>query len=160
MSDAEPTADPAAEPARRRRSGGRGDRAQGTTHGPEQRPFAQPRMRYRPTEVISSDELESIHQASMQVLEEIGMDFLDADARALLRTAGADVDPDSQRVRFDRGMVLELVAMAPSSFTLHTTNPAHDLQIGGDMMAFGSVASAPNVNGLGAGRREIGRAHV
>ena len=158
MSDAEPTADPAAEPARRRRSGGRGDRAQSTTHGPEQRPFAQPRMRYRPTEVVSPDELESIHQASMQVLEEIGMDFLDADARALLRTAGADVDPDSQRVRFDRGMVLELVAMAPSSFTLHTTNPAHDLQIGGDMMAFGSVASAPNVNGLGAGRRVGNRA--
>ena len=110
-------------------------------------------MRYRPTEVVSADELESIHEASLRVLEEIGMDFLDPDARALLRAAGADVDPDSQRVRFAGAMVLEYVAKAPATFTLHTTNPAHKLAIGGDMMAFGSVASAPNVNGLDGGRR-------
>ena len=59
---------------------------------PQQRPWAQPRMRYRPTEVVSADELESIHLGSLRVLSEIGMDFLDADAREVLRAAGADVD--------------------------------------------------------------------
>ena len=141
--------DTEAAPARRRR--GRVDHS--GPHVPEQRPFAQPSMRYRPTEVVSADELESIHEASLRVLEEIGMDFLDPDARALLRAAGADVDPNSQRVRFAGAMVLEHVAKAPATFTLHTTNPAHKLAIGGDMMAFGSVASAPNVNGLDGGRK-------
>ena len=35
---------------------------------PEQRPFTQPRLRYAPTEVVSADELESIHGASLRVL--------------------------------------------------------------------------------------------
>ena len=68
---------------------------------PQQPPWAQPRMRYRPTELLSADELESIHTGSLRVLSEIGMDFLDADAREVLRAAGATVEPDSQRVRFD-----------------------------------------------------------
>src|SRR5262245_66352517 len=75
----------AGEGLRRRRSGGRDAHARSTL--PEQRPWAQPRLPYRPTEVISADELESIHRASLRVLSEIGMDFLDASARELLKDA-------------------------------------------------------------------------
>ncbi len=110
-------------------------------------------MRYRPTEVVSADELESIHDASMGILEEIGMDFLDPEARELLVAAGARVEEGSERVRFDRAMVEERIRTAPSTFTLHATNPAHHLKIGGDSMAFGSVASAPNVYDADGGRR-------
>ena len=46
----------------------------------------------------------------------------------------------------------------PPSFTLHAPNPAHDLAIGGDWVAFGSVASAPNVSDLDGGRRVGNRA--
>ncbi len=56
---------------------------------PEQRPFRQPRMRFTPTEVVSADELESIHDASLRILAEIGMNFLDAGARERLAAAGA-----------------------------------------------------------------------
>ena len=163
----EPTGDPvidallgqreAAVPERRRRTGGHAAAGE-RSRLPPQRPWAQPRLRYAPTEVVSADELESIHLASLRVLEEIGMDFLDAEARALLKTAGADVREGSERVRFDRGMVLERIVTAPPSFTLHATNPAHDLVIGGDWIAFGSVASAPNVNDLDRGRRVGNRA--
>ncbi len=120
---------------------------------PLQRPFAQPRMRYKPTEVVSADELESIHDASMRILEDIGMDFLDPEARQLLAEAGASVEVGSERVRFDREMIADTISTAPSSFTLHSRNPEHNLQIGGDYMAFGSVASAPNVADLDRGRR-------
>ncbi len=135
----------------RHRSGGRAGHERHVL--PQQRPFAQPRMRYRPTEVVSEDELESIHDASMGILEEIGMDFLDAETRELLRAAGAHVEPGSERVRFDRAMVEERIQTAPSTFTLHATNPQHHLTIGGDSMAFGSVASAPNVYDADGGRR-------
>ena len=70
--------------ARRARADGRP-----TLRLPEQRPFRQPRMRFRPTEVVSADELESIHDASLRILAEIGMDFLDAGSRELLAAAGA-----------------------------------------------------------------------
>ena len=81
------------------------------------------------------------------------MDFLDADAREVLRAAGATVEPDSQRVRFDPGMVTELIKTAPAQFTLHARNPARDVQLGGDWVAFGTVGSPPNVADLDRGRR-------
>jgi trimethylamine--corrinoid protein Co-methyltransferase len=141
---------------RRRRGGGREGHERNPL--PVQRPWAQPRLRYRPTEVVSADELESIHVASLRVLEEIGMDFLDAEARELLRSAGARVEPGSERVRFDRAMVEDRIRTAPASFTLHAPDPAHDLEIGGDWIAFGSVASAPNVYDADRGRRVGNRA--
>jgi len=110
-------------------------------------------MRYAPTEVVSADELEAIHTGSLRVLSEIGMDFLDADAREILRAAGAHLEPGTQRVRFDPGMVTEIIKSAPSTFTLHASNPAHDIQLGGDWMAFGTVGSPPNVADLDRGRR-------
>ncbi|MEA2578352.1 MAG: trimethylamine---corrinoid protein Co-methyltransferase [Chloroflexota bacterium] len=110
-------------------------------------------MRYRPTEAISADEIESIHLASLRILSEIGMDFLDVEARNVLKAAGAHTEPDTQRVRFDPDMVTETIKTAPSSFTLHARNPAHDLQLGGDWMAFGTVGSPPNVSDLDRGRR-------
>jgi trimethylamine--corrinoid protein Co-methyltransferase len=90
----------------RRRRGG-GDKA-----GPElfpQKTFKQPRHIYKPVEAVSADELESIHEASMRVLEDIGIDFLHEEAKEILKAAGADVTPGSDRVRMDRTMVEELV---------------------------------------------------
>ena len=135
----------------RRRSGGRAGHERSLL--PPQRPWAQPRLRYGPTEVLSADEIESIHVASLRVLSELGMDFLDAEAREVLRAAGAETSPDTQRVRFDPDMVTEKIRTAPSSFTLHAWNPDHDLQLGGDWMAFGTVGSPPNVSDLDRGRR-------
>jgi trimethylamine---corrinoid protein Co-methyltransferase len=141
----------AGEGLRRRRTGGRAGHERHLL--PQQRPWAQPRMRYRPTEAISADEIESIHLASLRILSEIGMDFLDVEAREVLRAAGAHTDPDTQRVRFDPDMVTEAIKTAPSSFTLHARNPEHHLQLGGDWMAFGTVGSPPNVYDLDRGRR-------
>lgn len=119
----------------------------------KQLPWRQYRNPYKPIEAISEDQLESLHQGSLRILEEIGIDFLDADARLLLKEKGADVQPGVERVRLDRGMIAEYVAKAPSQFTLHARNPEHNLIFGKDYINFGSVASAPNVSDLDRGRR-------
>jgi len=148
--------EPAAIGGGRSRRGGRAGHEQ--RRQPLQRPWAQPRLRYPPTQVLSADELESIHVASLRVLAEIGMDFLDAGARDMLRSAGAQVEAGSERVRFEPGMVVETIRTAPPSFTLHARNPEHHLEIGGDRIAFGTVGSAPNVADLDRGRRVGNRA--
>lgn len=140
--------------AKRERRGGRAGRSgRAEASGPIQKPFRQPRRRFPPVEIVSSDELEAIHLASLTVLEEIGMDFLDPDARALLKSTGADVRDGSERVRFDRGFILEKIKTAPSQFKLHARNPAHDLHFGGDAVIFAQVASTPNASDLDNGRR-------
>ncbi|MSP49481.1 MAG: methyltransferase [Alphaproteobacteria bacterium] len=116
-------------------------------------PYRQPRRRFPPVEIVSADEIEAIHQASLTILEEIGMDFLDAEAVALVGRAGAATKPGSQRVRFDRNLILERIKTAPATFTLHARNPAHTLGFGGDQVIFAQVGSAPNCSDMDRGRR-------
>ena len=104
-------------------------------------------------ELLSADQLESIHNASLSVLEEIGMNFLLPEARAILKDAGADVEPDGPRVRFDRGLIEQAIATAPARFTLHARNPAHDLILGDAYVAISSVSSPPNATDIERGRR-------
>src|SRR5262249_33208382 len=121
--------------------------------GPKQLPWRRLRNPYKPVEVLSADQVEAIHNASLRILEEIGMDFLDSEALAILKAAGAEVATGTQRVRFDRGLVLESIAKAPSTVHLHSRNPERDLVFGANHVNFGSVASAPNVSDLDRGRR-------
>ena len=102
-------------------------RRRGALRLPGQRPFAQPRLRYGPTEVVSADELEAIHDASLRILAEIGMNFLDPESRDLLAAAGAEVD--GERVRFDPDMVVETHPHLPVRVPAARAEPgphAHD----------------------------------
>ncbi|GAB4183184.1 MAG: trimethylamine methyltransferase family protein [Thalassobaculales bacterium] len=136
------------------RRGGRARRAERDGEaGDRQPPFRQPRRVFPPVEIVSADQIEAIHQASLTILEEIGMDFLDGDARDLLRQAGARVEEGSPRVRLDRGLIEQAIATAPAGFTLHARNPAHNLAFGGDHVIFAQVASAPNCSDMERGRR-------
>ena len=49
----------------------------------------------------------------MRVLEEVGIDFLNEEARDYLAAAGCAVTPGSPTVRLDRGFVMAQVAKAP-----------------------------------------------
>ena len=108
---------------------------------------------YPPMEIVSAEQIEAIHQASMQVLEEIGMNFLLPEAREILRQAGADVESDGPRVRFDRALVAEAVARAPSLVHTRARNPENDLTFGANHINFGAVGGPPNCSGLDGGRR-------
>ncbi len=132
-------------PRRRRRTAERG--AEPRLKAP------QPRAPFPPVELVSADELESIHLAALKVLKEIGIDILHAEAKALLKDAGADVDPASDRVRFDAALVESKIGLAPREFTLHARNPERNVEIGGRNVAFCSVASAPNAFDRAGGRR-------
>jgi trimethylamine--corrinoid protein Co-methyltransferase len=143
MSDAVPIGE---DSPRRRRRGGERSATPATPPG-------QPKLPFKPVDFLSADELEAIHRASLAVLKEIGMDFLHPDAKAMLKTAGADVDPNSDRIRFDPALIEAQIGKAPRSFTLHARNPARDVVIGGAFTAFASVASAPNSFDREGGRR-------
>ena len=118
-----------------------------------QLPFAQLRNPYPPFEIVSKDEIEAIHEASLTVLEEIGVNFLLPEARAILAAAGAQVQADGPRVRFDRALIEAAMATAPAEFTLRARNPNHDVHFGANSVVFASVSSPPNVSDIEAGRR-------
>ncbi len=106
---------------------------------------------FPPMEIISADEVEAIHQASLRVLSEIGMDFALPEARDMLKKAGAHIS--GERVRFDPEMIDELMKSAPPEFTFHARNPENNAVIGGPNMLFGTVGSPPNCSDLEGDRR-------
>jgi len=119
----------------------------------EQLAWGQPRTPFPPLEIFSADQIERIHDTSMRVLEELGIELMSARARDLFRRAGAEVDDDSGRVRLDRDLLLETLASAPSCFSLTPANPDRRIEIGGRALAFGLVAGPPNVSDAERGRR-------
>ncbi|HET9107475.1 MAG TPA: trimethylamine methyltransferase family protein [Steroidobacteraceae bacterium] len=135
----------------RRREGGRGRRtASGRLRQLPWRTVSNP---YAPLEVLTADQVEAIHITSLRILEELGVELMSPRGRALLRTAGAQVDEANGLVRIDRALVEQALARAPSSFTLTPRNPARQVTFGGNHLNFGLVAGPPNVHDRERGRR-------
>lgn len=128
-------------------------RARRQDAGSRQAPWRRLANPYRPIEVLSADELEAIHTASLDLLEKHGLEILSDGALGRMKAAGADVDRSTRMVRFDRGLILEWIAKAPETFTLTSRNPARSVTFGGNNIAFGSVGGPPNVADLDRGRR-------
>lgn len=103
--------------------------------------------------LLSSDQVEAIHEASMHILENLGIEVMSARALDMLRAKGAAVDHASRIVRLDRGLVNESLAKAPACFALRTRNPEREVCLGGDVINFTLVAGPPNVHDMERGRR-------
>ena len=103
-------------------------------------------------EILDEEGLEQIHQASMEILEEIGIDFYDDEALAILAEHGARVDGET--VYLDRELVAEYTAKAPSQFTQLARNEEHAAVIGGNHVCFAPVYGPPFVMDMKRGRRD------
>jgi trimethylamine---corrinoid protein Co-methyltransferase len=136
---------------KRRRDGGR-QRRPASSRLP-QLPWTSVTNPYRPMEVLSADQIESIHLTSLRILEELGIEVMSASARAVLRSAGADVDETTGTVRVEPGMVEKALSTTPATFTLGSRAPAKRLTFGGAHINFGLVAGPPNVHDCERGRR-------
>ncbi|MDP6285280.1 MAG: trimethylamine methyltransferase family protein, partial [Acidimicrobiales bacterium] len=138
-----------------RRRGGRAQRRGNDSKNVQQPSPIQPKHRFEPLRAVSEDELESIHQASLKVLSETGIAFLDETACQQLADAGAVVK--DQQVRFDPEMVMEVISTAPNEFKMHGITPQRDFIMGGKWITYTAVASPPFVTGLGRDRRDGNR---
>lgn len=103
-------------------------------------------------ELLSPEGLERVHQVSMRILAEMGIEFMDDETLSILRTGGAEVE--GQLVRFPPGMIEELVAKAPSQFTQLARNPERNVVVGGDHIIFAPVYGPPFIYERERGRRD------
>ena len=102
---------------------------------------------------LDAEAEEKIHEASMVILEEIGMAFMDAEALDMWEQAGAKVDHSRQHVWLDRNLVLDLVAKAPPHFTWRARNPERNVFIGKNHIAFAPNGGVVFAQDLDHGRR-------
>ena len=108
---------------------------------------------YAPMEVLSADQIEAIHQTSLRILENLGIEVMSPRAIAVLAGAGAEVDSAAHTVRLDRGLVESALKRAPASFVLTPRNANRRVIMGENHINFGLVAGPPNVHDCERGRR-------
>ena len=94
-------------------------------------------------EILGEESLERIHQASLDILEQIGIEFRDAEAVQMWRAAGAEVE--RYRVRIPGQLLMALVAKNPERFTVRARNPERSTEIGGNKVAFAPTYGSPFV---------------
>src|SRR5215213_1089060 len=100
---------------------------------------------------LTEQQEQQVHGYAMRILEEIGVDVLHERGRQLFADAGQKVEGD--RVYLDRGFVMEQVAKAPHTFTLHARNPENTVEVGGGTPLWMGVGGPPFQSDLDNGRR-------
>lgn len=137
-----------------RHRAGRGQRPRGATPLPlSDKPFHHTSNGFAPLEPLADEQLDRIHAASMSILEEVGIDFLDDEALELWSAAGAKVDRSGRHVWIDRDLLMALLRTVPRQFTLRARNPERSLTIGGNHVNFATVGGAPFYSDIETGRR-------
>ncbi|KAA3633958.1 MAG: methyltransferase [Proteobacteria bacterium] len=118
-----------------------------------QLPWKQFEYRLPPLENLSADQLNTIHEATLDLLEHTGIEFMGQRARQVFREAGAEVDEGTGNVRLDRGLVTACLDRTPGEFTLTPRNPRRRLHVGGHLGFSTLVAGPPSVHDCERGRR-------
>ncbi|HNP72462.1 MAG TPA: trimethylamine methyltransferase family protein, partial [Kouleothrix sp.] len=103
-------------------------------------------------ELLRPEGVQRVHDMSMRILGELGIDFYDEEARQILKDHGADVRGET--VFFDEQLILKYAGMAPRQFTQLARNPQNNVTIGGNQIVFAPVYGCPFVQDLDRGRRE------
>jgi len=86
--------------------------------------------------MFSTDELEEIHSATLEVMETIGIQVFCDEAMDILDGAGAEVDRNTNTVRFPQWMVEDAIRSAPKKIMLAGRDPKHDMIMEGRRVGF------------------------
>lgn len=90
---------------------------------------------------LTEPQVKRIHEAALQVLEEIGLADAPESGVEILTGAGAVQDADG-RIRFPRALVEDMLAIAGREITLHGQDPRHDIRPGGKRVYYGTAGAA------------------
>jgi len=102
--------------------------------------------------ILTKTQVEKVNEASLQILEQVGVDFSYPPALEVLKKAGAKVE--GERVFFSAKLVAEQIKNAPRQFTIYARNPEKNVIIGGRHMVFTPGYGAPFVADIVNGRRK------
>ena len=96
---------------------------------------------YKP---LSKNDVETIHAASLDILEKTGFTYESGlgSALAMLENAGAVVDRKSDRIYFPRDLIIEQVANAPAGVILYSRDGRNDLNLTEDRVHLGTGGAA------------------
>jgi trimethylamine--corrinoid protein Co-methyltransferase len=96
-------------------------------------------------ELLTSEQVERIHEASLEILETVGLLVRNEEARSRFAEHGCRVDAENQVVKFPRAVVEHFRAASPPTFTFRGRDPQYDRTIPDDGPLMVTGSSAPNI---------------
>jgi trimethylamine--corrinoid protein Co-methyltransferase len=109
-------------------------------------------MTARFAELLTSRQVEQVHEASLEILETVGVLVRNAEARDIFEVHGCRVDSETLIVKFPRSVVEDFRALIPSKFTFYGRDPAFDRTIPGDGPLMVTGSAAPQILDLHTGQ--------
>lgn len=132
------------------RAGGRSSRREKRKlHVPPMLPTLENRLPL--TAPMDEEQIARIDDASMSILEDVGVAFRDPIALDDWRKVGARID--GELVKFDREHIRSLISSIPETITLHARNPENTIGLGGRKSIFVPMTGAPYLRDLDDERR-------
>jgi trimethylamine--corrinoid protein Co-methyltransferase len=95
--------------------------------------------------LLTSEQVERVHQASLEILENVGLLVRHEKARDIFAKHGCQVDSETLNVRFPRAVVEEHRKAMPPKFTFKGRDPKFDKTMPDDSPVIVTASSAPNV---------------
>ncbi len=92
--------------------------------------------KFKPLEISTAEEIESIHKGALYVLETTGVQVKHDGALKLYAKYDCKVDFEEKRVRIPGWLVEDCLRKCPSSYVVNARNPERDLIIGGNTLYF------------------------
>lgn len=86
--------------------------------------------------ILRNDDIDAIHDATLDLLSDYGLQIHGKEALEIYSAAGCDVDMKNDRVRFPGNLVNDCIESCPPEFTLCGRDPKNDTLIGGKNVAF------------------------
>jgi trimethylamine---corrinoid protein Co-methyltransferase len=96
-------------------------------------------------EVITPEQIERVHEASLEILENTGILVRHQKAREVFARHGCLIENGSEVIKFPRVVVEEFRAIFPPTFTFRGRDPKYDRTIPGSGPLIVTGSSAPNL---------------
>ena len=94
-----------------------------------ERPSIEPIRTSYKLKLLDDQQLESLQEATLSILENTGVQFPSKKALAIFTEHGAEVDHDSQVVKIPRDLVMKAMSTVPRYFALGARDPQFDLHL-------------------------------
>ena len=103
--------------------------------------------------ILSKADIQSIHTATLDIIEKVGVRFPSEKALQLWESFGAKVDRQTSIVKIPGNIIENALNLAPSAYTLSARNPSQDLPLDGNHVFVGTDGCGVEVLDIYNGQR-------
>lgn len=98
-------------------------------------------MKLKRIEVLSYDEIQTIHSATVELLSKVGIKVDSPSARTLFKEYGAEINDNDLFIKFPESLIKEKLNQVPDSFKLHGPDGKFNFEVNTTSTQFATIGT-------------------